>query len=423
MNRQLVTGGCLLVLFAAACTPGTEDNEKKDAAVNDIDLSSDAPKLDTAYDAGSTGNDRAVPDTASADLSSAPDTNTAGDDAGACSSAFTLCDGISASGNNYTLLTSGAGISGSHSVSIGDTMASVDGEMAGLTKTISPNAVFTVIYCSEGLTFYFADDLNDTPANEGVLTDNDTLYKIVAWGDFAGSTNTSPPLAIGDNGSTAQQALGAGDYTGSAVSSNGSLGEFRFYYSGHSVLLVDDAVATISVFPQQQAGTINASIDLAAGTVGSILADHEVVMVPAPRGSTLTQIRSAFGATPEADGDTAVDVDGSAVDLLILSYSVLGLRFSGLASQYSGGVPLTGDARKIFTTAVNAPFQGTDNGLGMGSTRADFETRFGAPYGNDSANGVVLYKYNTGTRKTGVIYMEDSACTERIAFLFVNLID
>ena len=138
----------------------------------------------------------------------------------------------------------------------------------------------------------------------------------------------------------------------------------------------------------------------------------------------MTAIRAAFGSTPEAEGEVTVDVGGNSVDLLMMSYSVLGLRFTGTSSQYSGGNPLTGDDRKVFTAVITPPFQGSDNGIGIGATRAEVETRFGSAYASEmDAEGRTLEKYNAGGKKLGVVYVDDTACVERAALFFVNLID
>jgi hypothetical protein len=187
------------------------------------------------------------------------------------------------------------------------------------------------------------------------------------------------------------------------------------------VLLISDAVETISVHaPQSPTGTLDDALNFANGTVGAINVSHSLVgQIPFPTGSTLTQIRAAFGAAPDADGDMSVTIGAIPVNVVVLSYSVLGLRFSGPASQTAAG-----ESRKVYTAVVTSPFQGKDGTIGIGSSRADVETRFGAgTAGTPDGEGRVLYKYTAGSRKLGVYYVWDASCAQRAAVFIVNLIE
>lgn len=422
MNR--CTTVAALVAFLAACPPATELRDGAGEGARDVP-SFDARSADAgpgdAVQPGDAAGDASVDGGTPVDASGV-DQGAAGD-AGSCA-AIDACSGVVASGTAHVLAVSARALSGPRSVALGDSLAAVRTHLSGLNESIATYNNFALVYCSEGLVLYFADKLDDSAASEGQLSDGDTLYKITAIGNFMGATDTSTPLALGDPLSTVTAALGTADYLGTGSSVLGDAGQFLFYNRGVSVLVIGDSVTSISLFQPQPAGAIHAAINFAAGTVGGVSVTHSAIgSLAVPSGSTLTQVRAVFGATPDADGDTTVNVGGTDVSVLVLSYSALGLRFSGTATQYSGG-PLTGDNRKVFTAVITPPFQGSDTGIGVGTDRATIETRWGAPYASEvDTEGRTLHKYNTGSRKAGVMYAEDAACVERAALFFLNLID
>ncbi|MBN2361280.1 MAG: hypothetical protein JXR83_17635 [Deltaproteobacteria bacterium] len=428
MKTQLTMATGFLVLVLAACPPV----DQADAGVSDArgpdHAGSDHRAPDQAAPDAAVA-DAAIADTATTDAGPGSDRiglDQASGDAASCTPpAFTACDGIAASNNPYTLITLGTpGIGGSHVFSIGATRGEVVTAMGGATETPAPFSDFAVVYCSEGLVLYFADDLSGTAAHKGELSETDRLYKITAFGNFAGHTDTTPQLALGDGATAVANAFGSADFTGTGSSVAGAEGEYRFWYAGHSVLLNGGAVETLSVHaPQSPTGTIDTALSFADGTIGSVSISHNVIVVPVPTGSSLAAIRTAFGAAPEADGDLTVTVGSVPVNLLVLSYSVLGLRFSGPATQ-----AIAGDDRKVYTAIVSAPFQGQDSdgqpAIGIGSSRAEIESRFGAGTADaPDSEGRVLHRYSTGSRKTGVYYIQDQSCVERAVMFIVNLIE
>lgn len=408
----LLCAGCLLLL---ACPPA---DDGKDAGSKDAQTA-DAATADSATDPDASSADTWAPDTW------APDNSVW--DAACVTPTFTACDGVSPSGNSYTLILDTPGISGTYSHSIGDSRADVTTEFSGVTETIAPFNLFASIYCSEGLIFYFADNLGADDANEGVLSDDDTLYKIVAYGDFDGATSGAAGLSLGQTATEATTALGAADYTGSGTSPTGVTGEYRFYNGGHSILLVDDAVSTISVFAAQTADTIDAQVNLSGGGVGGVSITHSMMgALPAADGSTISQVRGQLGANPEAEGDTPISIGGIELDFLILSYSSLGIRLIGPSTQYRiGGDEITGDARKVYMAVLTPPFQGTTSGgIGLHSTQAEVEAELGAPYGTEVGDdGERMFKYNSGQKKVGVVYYDDTNCDRRAGLFVVNLIE
>jgi len=414
----LLLGGC--PPESELADAGPDDAARSDLGIGDVVASdASAPDLSSADDAGV--RDAALPDTAGHDVPT-------GTDAGACpSDLFDVCDGIAPSASSHTLDTVSHGLSGDHSISVGATRAEVTTELSGVAEIPAPFNAFAIILCSEGLILYFADNLQATnTADEGILSGDDTLYKITAFGDFNGATGTSPSLSLGDDEATMTAALGAADFSGNGISISGQPGQYRFYYAGVSVLLTGGSVATVSVFgPQSPTGTLDADVDFSSGAIGAVSVDHDVaVLVPYATGSRISEIRTAFGQSPEAEGDTTVTLDSGPYDILVLSYSALGVRFSGPESQSFPPPEATGDQRKVFTAILTAPFQGKDSGVGIGSARADVEALLGQPYASETdAEGRTLHKYDAGGQNTGVIYAVDTDCVERAALFLVNLIE
>jgi len=421
MRRQLT---CLFGVFGfvlAGCPPATEqDGGGADAAGYDHATVDHRVADGPVSDGG--GRELAATDTSGTDrlgVDSGPI------DAGNCTPpSFTACNGINPSGSSYTLVTTGTpGISGTRTFSVGATRADVLTAMGAAAETAAAFNAFAVIYCAEGLVLYFADDLSasGTAAHEGELSPTDRLYKITAFGNFNGATDTGTALALGDTATEATTALGTADFTGSGASVAGATGEYRFWYAGHSVLLIGGAVETMSVHaPQTPIGTLDDAINFSTSTIGAVSVSNILVaQIPIATGSSLTQIRSAFGSAPEADGDMTITIGSLPINVVVLSYSVLGLRFSGPASQTQSG-----DSRKVYTAVLTAPFQGKDGAIGIGSARADIEARFGAATADaPDSEGRVLYRYNTGSRRTGVYYVWDGACVQRAAVFIVNLIE
>lgn len=408
----------------AGCPPEAQnDGGGNDAAGYDHAAADHRPNDSAMHDAGGTDQAAAdhgtITDTGGSDLTTV---DSAGTDAGSCTPpTFTACDGVNPSGSSHTLVTSGTpGITGSHAFNIGATRTDVQTAMGAAVETAAAFNTFAVVYCAEGLILYFADDLSasGTTAHEGELSATDRLYKITAFGNFNGATDSG--LALDDTAAEATTAFGAADYTGSGASVAGASGEYRFWYAGHSALLIDGAVETISVHaPQAPTGTLDDALSFASGTIGAVTVSHNTVVIPIPTGSSLATARSAFGATPEADGDMAITIGAIPIDVVVLSYSVLGLRFSGPADQTANG-----ENRKLYTAVVTAPFQGKDGTIGIGSSRTDVETRFGAgTAGDPDAEGRILYRYTAGSRKLGVYYVWDEACVQRAALFIVNLIE
>ncbi len=426
---------------ACSCAPQDAgvglDAGAADAQPGDASESGDASAVDAA------GSDASGSDSAGSDSASAPDASVnhdategdasgvdssspdagASEDAGSCGSSFVdPCAGITGSGTAYTLELGNHAVSGAASFAVGDSLATVRSALSTHSETPSAFNPFAVVYCSEGLLLYFADNLESASAQRGVLGDDDTLYKVTALGAFSGSSDGSSPVALGDSAGQVATALGTADQSNS--SGNDAL---RFWYGGHSLLLQDGVTTALSVFaPQSPSGTLGLALDLAGGGIGGVQVRHtDIASVPVASGSTLTAVRAVFGLTPEADGELTVTIASSDVDVLLLSYSVLGVRFSGLASQYSGfpPEPVEGDARKVFTAFLTPPFAGTDSGIGLGSTRAEIETRFGAAYAVDQDGDRSMDKYQAGSRRFGVVYVENSACVERAGLIVVNLID
>ena len=420
-------------LLLSACTPGetVADAALADAQVSDTQVAdaglSDLGTMDTFNTDGHVDQDAGSSDAMLADV---VNVDSAAADAGTCEPLqFSACQGIAASGNNYTLSTTAGSISGTHSASIGDSFATVQAAMSGETFVDASFNAFATVYCTEGLIFYFADALGDTnadggiDASVGVLSDDDVLYKITAFGHFAGSSDSSPALSIGSSAADVNTALPNPDVTGLVLTLDGSDGRLRYHRSGDAVVLVDQSLNNISIFAPQQAGSFAASIDFSAGQIGATTVSYSEFMgVPVPSGSSISQIKTALGAHPEALGDLNLLVSGQDVAFFVVSYSVLGLRFSGYASQTSS---FTGDDRKAMTAVISPPFQGQDsNGLGIGSSRSDIEAVFGTSYGQTSSDsGAIMFKYHTGSRKTAVVYAQDANCVERAVMFVVNLID
>ncbi|MFH1811241.1 MAG: hypothetical protein ABIJ09_21055 [Pseudomonadota bacterium] len=423
MCRAITILGLCVALWG--CPPGSEprdggaDAASADATLHDA-TTVDAGQNDLAARDSSTAQDSAT----AHDAQTVPDSAVVGD-AGSSCLLFDACTGVVASGATHSLAVSSLGLGGAHTLALGDTLATVRTHMSGVTETIASYNSFALMYCTEGLVLYFADNLSDTAGNEGQLTDSDTLYKITAVGNFTGATDTVTPLALGDPLATVTAALGSADFIGSGTSVAGDNGQFLYYTRGVAVLVIADSVTSLSLFQPQPGGAINASVNFGNGTIGGVSVTHNALgSVAVPSGSTLTQVRAVFGATPDADGDTTVNIGGTDVGILMLSYSALGLRFSGTARQYSGINELTGDQRKVFTAVITPPFQGLDNGIGIGTERATIQARWGAPYASDvDTEGRTLHKYNVGSRKAGVMYAQDAACVERAVLFFVNLID
>ncbi len=431
-TATLFTGA--LMLLVSACTPGTEaadaglrdvgtldsmqaDTMAADSAVTDQGLEQDAAVADATVSDHGIQTDSALADAGQADAASCEPVR------------FMGCDGVAASGHAYTLSVAGRSLSGTHSVNVGDSFATVQAEMTGEAVIDASFNTFAKVYCAEGLIFYFADTLGDTEAdggigaNVGVLSDDDVLYKMTAFGNFAGSTDTSPALSLGNSLSDVGSALPAADVSGALMGLDGSDGQLLYHHSGDAEVLRDQALSSLSVFAPQQAGSMDADIDFAAGQIGAVTVSYtEVFGAPVPTGSSISQIKSAVGANPEALGDINVSISGNPLAFFVVSYSVLGLRFSGYASLAQQGA---GDERKAMTAFITPPFQGHDsNGIGIGSSRSEVEAVFGSSTGESiSDSGTVMYKYQTGSRKTGVVYARDAGCIERAVTFVVNLID
>ena len=422
-----------VIYLSIACVPPAE--EYTDASTADATLD-DAGSSDLAEnDAGASdaaASDQAASDAAASDSSigqdsadndaNLQDSGTA--DAGSCEPlSFNDCDNVAASGASYTIESSALRLSGTHSVEIGQNLSTVRSAMTGLTETSASFNNFAIVYCSEGLVFYYADNLSAAASSKGALGDDDALYKMTAFGPFAGQSDDSPQLSIGSSTTKLNNAWGTADFVGEGQSLSGGPGSFHFFYTGQSALVNADQISSISIFKAQSpSGTLDAVVDFAAGSVGSIsVTNTTVATVPVPDGSTISETRTAFGAEPEADGDSSVSVGSNSVDVFVLSYSNLGVRFSGLANPFMGP---SGEDRKLFTAILSPPFQGKDGDVGIGSSKAEVEGLFGAPYDSEAGDdGTVLYKYNVGQRKAGVIYTQDSDCTYRAIVFIVNLID
>lgn len=423
-----------LALLSLACTPeqtladaALADAHIADAGVQD-QTQSDSHAADTFVPQDAGGTDSSVVD--SGHIVDANQADTAQADAGSCEPLqFNDCVGVAASGHSYTLSTTTRSLSGTHSASLGDTFATVHSAMSSEPVVDASFNAFAKIYCAEGLIFYFADVLGDVnadggiDASVGVLSDDDVLYKITAFDNFAGSTDSSPALNIGSPLADVETALPAPDVSGAVMTIEGGDGQLRYHNSGDVVILQNQSLSSISVFAPQQAGSFAANLDFAGGQIGGAnVSNTEFLGLPVPSGSSISQIKTAIGPNPEALGDLNLNVSGSDAAFFVVSYSVLGLRFSAYASQTSS---FTGDNRKAMTAIISPPFQGQDNnGLGIGSSRSDIEAVFGSSYANSvSDSGAVMYKYTTGSRKTGVVYAQDSSCAERAVMFVVNLID
>lgn len=426
MRYHSAAAALATILFGSACPPATPTDagagdaidgadgadRARDAAPLDLADPGDVP-ADRTVDEDARGVDAAALDAPPPDalLDRTPPDRTV--DAAACiSNAFDLCAGVPPSGHVHDLQLAPAALRGAHQLDLG---SSRSGAEAAFAETPEPAAfnTFALLYCGEGLILYYSDNLNDTPADEGMPSGEDQLYKITAFGNFLGGT---AGVSIGDQATEAATAFGAADFEGTTVTALGEIATYWFYNSGHSLLFVDNEIVAMSLFRAQLPGTVDQTMDFAAATVGSIQASHSGVLAT---GSTLTQIRATFGDAPDAEGETAVTIGTNNVNLVVLSYSALGLRFSGGATQIQSG-----DSRRILSTIVSIPFQGRDsNGIGIGSSRAEMNAAFGPPVGTETGeSGVTLHRYLTGNRKTGVVYAEDSTCVERIAMIALNLI-
>lgn len=420
--------------LAMACTPGQEyiDAGDSDAMTTDSAGSDTWVGPDPAAEDAGASDSQTLVDSAGSDTWVGPDSAVAdsgGEDAAlACTPvSFNDCVGISASGQTYTLSPSGHTLSGTHSVSIGDSLSEVQAAMAGEQAQVASFNAFAQVYCSEGLIFYFADNLGSVDADAGILagagqlSDDDHLYKMTAFGHFAGTTDTTPTLMLASSAAEVDTALPSPQVTGAVTTLDGGSGVLRFRYSGDAVVLVNGALDNLSLFAPQQSGSFNAALDFSAGQIGSVtVSSSEFAGIPIPSGSTIAQIKAALGPNPEALGDLEVDVSGEMVPVFVVSYSVLGLRFSAYANQTNSG-----DARKSMTAVISPPFQGQSSaGIGIGSTRAEVEANFGSSYGQDvSDSGATLYRYRTGQKNTGVVYAWGQDCVEHAALFVVNLLD
>ncbi|MBI5497690.1 MAG: hypothetical protein HY904_21965 [Deltaproteobacteria bacterium] len=344
-------------------------------------------------------------------------------DGGACLPSVTvLCSSPSGDGTDHVLTTTGSGPRGiTGLIEVGMTRAQVSAAIGDAENILPPDplaaSTLQVSYCARRLYVEYADGVNADGGLNGYLTDDDRVARVSTIAGFAGHADTGLVPGATRAAARALYATDAGPWSNDREHPGGL--RDLWPATGVAALYGDGGVRSISV----HAPNLLAAGDLAY----PVFATREVVIGTTRISARLGGLEAAgstFGAVKAVLGPADEEGFGQLGDFPIaeLSYVNLGMRFAAQA----GGGPL--DDQTVIIIILVAPFQGLDPAgqLGLGSTRAEWDSAGFTPMGPVSQVGLTLERYRVGMVFGGlpllvaVSFQRGADCVERAAAIVID---
>ncbi|HEY4223788.1 MAG TPA: hypothetical protein VGO62_20670 [Myxococcota bacterium] len=256
----------------------------------------------------------------------------------------------------------------------------------GASGTAAGN-VFHVDYCAAGIQVQYVDGDGTFDAASGAGANTDVIARI----------QTLPGASL-----TAPSVLATGSYSagGGTVSFDAAKGVEEISDAG-------GALQSLVLFQPQPGDNWGSHLAL------NLSPDHES-LGSLSLGDTFGDAIALLGDNFDADGTTEIDV-GITITVRIVIWASTGIRLAGICQHACD------DNVTLNSIDLAPPFLGVDgSGVGLGASKADLEAELGAGDGPDS-NGITVYG-STGLqhKPLGVLYVQDSQCTERVATVIMG---
>ena len=308
-------------------------------------------------------------------------------------------------------------------VTVGMTRAQVVANLPGQEVVIPDQTTEALTvgaaYCGARIHVAYADQAV-AGMLDGVLTDDDTVARVTTLPGFPGHTDTG--LRRGDAQSAVLAAYMSDTDRQAVVRPYPEGTRDLWPVSGRDFLYGPAGVETMSV-QAGYAGTAATSLTPNYASrrmvAGATNINARFPMVESGYVS-FSEVKTLVGQ-PEEQGFGVLDT----YDIAFLNYFALGIRFVALAS----GTNL--NAQNVGLLYLVAPFAGTDaNGLGIGSSLADWDARVGSTFSAKQApvlfQGNMYERYQVGSipfvgaLTVAVAFLPDAQCVQRTAIIIMN---